>query len=497
MEKFRKEIREELGRRTSQLVISLDQEFECKPGDYIGKFPLESDYDRVIREDCDVFVGGRKVVSFRKALLPHLKDGSDRNPEVWGFIRKASREVYGTQRGMVAGSEMTTKPESRLTKGQVAFLVQSSSGLITTLEQAREVLESSDEYTVKTLKIKYVKKAYPEIAEAMRPIENLLKGRKLPLNDDEKLRSERRKILWSWFDPWLENVWLPSNDKVTLTKELIDNLISTQMNFNHCYSNVLGAIDRGSRFPFGRLSGTTERHYDDFEKYQGIYASACEALKVGFPEEWKGIQKTISRVKDPVYSLFGTAFTSITLNFNFRTAYHLDKNNLKGGMAVLSVITKGQYDGHYLVFPQLRLAFDLRDGDFIAADTQSLLHGNTPMRKISEDAERVSLVFYSRENMIYLDDMECEKCRRKFVKFSASNLPEKGKAHRDWNGVWPEMWISQEWLDYRKSNGLEHCTNSNWRASSPYENEETGEVKLFKTCPEKGWRHLEVTTFVK
>lgn len=485
----------ELSQRVAPLRIDLDKLQSCPRSEYIGKFPVEADYDRVVDEDCDVYVAGSKVISFRKSLLPHLREGSQANPAVWDFFRKASREVYGTQRGVVAGTELTSKPESRLTKGQVAFFVQSAAGLINTLEQARELLESSSEYTTKTLKIKYIKKEFPEVAKAMYPLESALKNKGLTEEQELDLRLQRRVQLWSWFETWLTQTWLPAQDKPALTKALIDSFISSQLSFNHCYSNVLGAIDRGARFPYGRLSGTTQRNYHLFAQYKDIYASACEGFKYCFPETWSQVQNVISKVKDPVYNLFGTAFTSITLNFNFRTAYHVDKNNLHGGMAVLSVITQGDYKGHYLVFPEVRLAFNLRDGDFIVGDTQTLLHGNTPMEKLTPEAERVSLVFYSRENMVLLDSLECEQCRRDFLKYSANHLKDKGKAHKDWRGVWPEMWISPEWLEFRKSNGLEHCSNSNWQLSSPYQSIETGEVKLFKRDPGPHWRRIEIYSF--
>jgi hypothetical protein len=491
----RKAVREDLGTREQPLEFHLGDLYRCPRSEYVGEFPSEKDYDRVIDQDCDVFVGGEKVISFRKSLIPLLKDGSESQPEVWSFFRKASREVFGTQRGVVAGTVITTRPESRLTKGQVAFFVQSAAGLINTLEQAHELLNSSNELTVKNLKIRHVKKTFPLIEKALEPIEKQLRQKDLTKVEVETLRNQRRDLLWSWFSNWLTSEWLPSNNKSELTKEVMNNFISSQLNFNHCYSNVLGAIDRGARFPYGRLSGTTQRNYDQFKEYIDVYSAACEGFRACFPSTWFKVKQVISKAKDPVYNLFGTAFTSITLNFNFRTAYHVDKNNLHGGMAVLTVMTKGSYEGHYLVFPEVRLAFNLRDGDFIVGDTQTLLHGNTPMKKESADAERISMVFYSRENMIRLDDTECEKCRKDFTKFSAVNLRSKGKSHKDWNGVWPEMWISQEWLDFRRAKGLEHCSNSNWQLSSPFRHKETGEIKLFRESPGPDWQHLEVCTF--
>jgi len=488
----REEIDRDLRSRTNPRKITREELALCSKSEYVGKFPTESDYDEVIREDCDVFVDGKKVLAFRKSLFPLLKDGREKQPDVWEFFRKASREVYGTQRGVVAGTEFTTRPEARLTKGQVAFFAQSCAGLLTTLEQARDVLNSSDELTTKTVKLKQVVKAFPKVKETLKEVDRELKRKDLQEEDRKDLISRKRKILWGWFDPWLENEWLPSENKVQTTKDAMDNFISIQLNFNHCYSNVLGAIDRGCRFPYGRLSGTTVKFYDSFSLYQPIYFAACEGFRQTFPLTWQSVRDVISRVSEPAYNLFGTAFTSITLNFNFRTAYHVDKNNLKGALAVLTALTRGNYEGHYLVFPELRLAFDLRDGDFIAGDTQTLLHGNTEMVKMSEDAERISLVFYSRENMIYLEKLECEDCRREFMRYSIENLPEKGKRHKEWRGVWPEMWVSTEWREFKRGKGLEHCSNSNWKLSSPYRNVTTKEVKLFRDPPGAGWEFLEV-----
>jgi hypothetical protein len=465
----------------------LDNKYSCKKENPIGRFPTEDDYDEVIREDCDVFVDNEKVISFRKKCVPVLRNGCVDEPEAWKFFRCASREVHGTQRGLVAGSEYTSRPDTRLTAGQAAFFHQSSLGLVNTIEEAKGILESSDELTTKTIKIKWVKRAFPEIKDLCAPLESQLRKKTLGKEEEAGVRRQRRIALWSWFEPWLKETWGPSKDKVKVTKEAIRDFISTQQNFNHCYSNVLGAVDRGSRFPYGRLSLSTQRHIENFTAHQEIYCSIDNSFEKLFPEKWKEVSSVISNVKEPFYNLFGTVFTSITLNFNFKTALHLDKNNLKGGLAALTVFSQGDYEGHYLVFPQVRLAFDVRNGDLIIADTQVYLHGNTEMTKLSEDAERISLVFYSREGMTKLEDLECEACRKSFVKHSLGNLPEKGKGHKDWTGVWPEMWHSREWVQFKEDRGLQRCSNTNWRMSEPYRNLDTGEVKLFEKAPSSRW----------
>lgn len=471
-------------------IIEVRSLYNCDRSKYVGVFPTESDYDRVINHDCDVFLSGRKIISFRKRAVPALARGSGNG--AWEFFREASREVYGTQRGLVAGSEFTSRPDTRLTAGQVEFFTKSSKGLVTTLEQAKEILGRSEDLTTKTIKIKWVKRAFPELREPCRILESRLRDKSLPKHEILETREERRKLLWSWFEPWLIDVWLPASDKAAVTKVAVGQFISTQQNFNHCHSNVLGAVDRGARFPFGRLSLTTQRHFGKFTEFSGVYESMDLAFKEQFPETWQRIHSIISNVKDPSYNLFGTAFTSITLNYNFRTAFHVDKNNIKGGLAALTAMTRGNYEGHHLVFPEVRLAFDIRDGDVIIADTQNLLHGNTDMNKLSDDAERVSMVFYSREKVVHLESLECERCRKDFVKFSLSHLPERGKGHRDWTGVWPGMWSSQEWLDFKKEKSFEFCSNSNWMLSSPFRNKETGEIRLLVKPTNRDWGHLEI-----
>lgn len=472
--------------------IYLREEYNCNKEDYIGRFPNQGDYEEVVESDCDVYVGGEKVLSFRKAFFPILREGSEKSPEAWKFLREASREVYGTQRGIVAGSVFTSRPDTRLTVGQVSFFSRASNGQIETLEEARETLNSCHELTTKTIKIKWVKRAFPDIANRCSKLEAKLRDKSLLREEELEIRRQRREALWSWFEPWLLNEWLPSDNKPEVTRRVVREFISSQQNFNHCYSNVLGAIDRGSRFPYGRLSRTTQGHFQEFKKFAEIYASANEGFRTLFPERWNRVNEIISKVRDPLYSLFGTVFTSITLNFNFRTAFHLDKNNLKGGLAALTVLSRGKYKGHYLVFPQLRLAFDVKDGDLIIADTQALLHGNTEMERETKDAERISLVFYSREGMTKLEDLECESCRRDFLKYSQTHLPERAKSHKDWTGVWPDMWYSREWNEFKKERGLERCSNTNWRMSAPYLNSVTNEIKLFEKSPGDEWFLQEV-----
>jgi hypothetical protein len=90
--------------------------------------------------------------------------------------------------------------------------------------------------------------------------------------------------------------------------------------------------------------------------------------------------------KAPRWRLWNTAFTTIYIAKNFRTAYHRDSGNLKGVMTAL--MPMGKYTGGELVLPRWRIAFALRPGDLLLFDPQQL-HGNLPF-----EGRRLSAAFY-------------------------------------------------------------------------------------------------------
>ena len=98
-----------------------------------------------------------------------------------------------------------------------------------------------------------------------------------------------------------------------------------------------------------------------------------------------------------------TPFTTITCNRSFRTAAHVDKNDLKEGFGVMCCL--GDFEGCDLVFPRYRTAVRYREGDVLLANVHQV-HGNTPLLnpdgsepKLGREPERLVCIFYYRENM--------------------------------------------------------------------------------------------------
>ncbi len=90
--------------------------------------------------------------------------------------------------------------------------------------------------------------------------------------------------------------------------------------------------------------------------------------------------------KVPLWRLWKTAFSTIYVGKNFRTAYHTDSGNLLGVMSAM--MPMGKFTGGELVLPRWRIAITYKPGDLLLFDPQQL-HGNLPF-----EGERLSAIFY-------------------------------------------------------------------------------------------------------
>lgn len=101
--------------------------------------------------------------------------------------------------------------------------------------------------------------------------------------------------------------------------------------------------------------------------------------------------------KTPQFQISNTAFSTITANYNWRTACHKDSGDYHNGFSVIVVGTEGQYTGGYLGYPQFGVAVNMEHGDFILKDPHQY-HCNTEI--ISKTPyTRLSIIFYYREKI--------------------------------------------------------------------------------------------------
>jgi hypothetical protein len=461
----------------TEIIKTCTGEYECEvinfsemfpfEKDRLGERPVEEDYDRVIDNHTVVYLNGKRVIVFLKqALTEVLKIEPD--SEKYNYWKWVSKDLFSDQRGLVGGKEMTTDVSARLTNGQVAFFREAAKGEVSNIEEAEDLLSR---YTGSSRTSVYIKKILNSgfvDKERILELEALLRKKKTSETEREQALTERDNLRQQWFSNWLE-VWGESEDKVAFASSSYKEFVSIQTRSNKVYSNILGYMDRSSRNPFGRLTATTNKRYEDFVDQKALYQQASDLYKDTMPEEWEYIHNIMKGCKDDRYTLLGTkTFSTITVNHNFSTFWHLDGKNNPRGVAVLTNITNEgydgeKYDGQYFVMGEFRLAFNLRKGDFFVGDNCNRVHGQTEFQDKTGDAESVVLVFYARDGMPKLDSFQEECCRKEFILFSQANYADryqKNSAGR-FSGVYPEMWWSSEWEEY-KSRNCPNATNTSY-----------------------------------
>lgn len=248
------------------------------------------------------------------------------------------------------------------------------------------------------------------------------------------------------FDRWVEKEVRPwdIDTRKRVVKEFIKENISGTRYANLVYSGIAGWYDRYPRVPYGRATTYTRDHYDTFSKSFPFLHRLAAAFKELLPWRYSNQMKYASKI-DSHFVVPGTPFSTITCNRSFRTAAHYDPANLNGdepGFANLCCFSdKPDYEGGYLVFPEVGFAINIRPKDLLLVDNMAGLHGNTEIINKSPDAYRFSCIAFFHEAMQELGSFEYEETRRMYCEIVKA---------RQGNGsmVYPQMWESQEWYDF-------------------------------------------------
>ena len=216
------------------------------------------------------------------------------------------------------------------------------------------------------------------------------------------------------------------------TRYIQDGKVSKMKVNNNVFSSVLGYFEETPfmKLPC-RLTSYTQRYFENYRK--GIpfiqYLDKCFASLT--PGEHK--KQLIRASKNPKFRIIGTAFSSVTINRNFRTGVHMDDGDFREGFGNLSVIERGKYNGGYTIFPRYKIGFNVRTGDYLAMNVHEF-HCNTEMIETSEQKKfnkslsqihfqdpstgtlgvdkkftRLSFVCYLREKLINCKSSESEK----------------------------------------------------------------------------------------
>ena len=143
-----------------------------------------------------------------------------------------------------------------------------------------------------------------------------------------------------------------------------------------------------------RQTSFTKNNCDAWNKSLPFFERIGELYKELSPLHYSEQMEAINKVNE-LFRISNTPFTTVTTNYNFCTACHKDSGDF--GLGNLTVVGD-DYAGGYLIFPEYRIAVDVRPGDFIIMDVHEY-HCNSLLES-DDNHIRLSFVCYLREKMI-------------------------------------------------------------------------------------------------
>jgi hypothetical protein len=432
----------------------------------LGQFPDESHYDIVVSEDTDCYLPPLCDVAQKAVCGGQGCDTCDKGNDELRIAFKFRKNYFSKEEQQMAYEGLRLAATESQNRGIAAgprgemLGAEGRGGRDWVTPYQLEILDFLlnqganlfNDVSVESIREKY-KNGTPKDSDEVR--------------GQVWLRSEVCKEYpeyHGWFDKWVDGL---SNKPPQMIREEAERVatkwVSTTNYAKTVWSGVAGWYDRYPRIPYGRATSYTEKHTELFEKSYPFLQSLNRGFKELLPWRWAN-QKAAADKLDPRFLVPETVFTTITVNKSFRTACHRDAGDLNEGLSNLLVLGDGEYTGGYLVFPEVRVAVNVRPGDLLLVNNHEVIHGNTPIVLNHENAERISIVCYFREKMLELHSWEYENLRKQFV--DERRMNKNHEYYRPlWNGVSPGMWETKEWYDYLHAHGMKDPYGNDQKAS--------------------------------
>ena len=189
---------------------------------------------------------------------------------------------------------------------------------------------------------------------------------------------------------------------------------------NKVESGSVGFMDSGAMVKYCRKTAFAKNYFDKFNSGIPFVQFVDKKYKELCPIHY-GKQKAISIGTNKNYIIGDTAFTTVTVNKNFRTAVHQDAGDYPDGFGNLIAYREGNWTGGYFCLPQYKVAIDLQNTDMLFVDVHQW-HGNTDFINTSDDFLRISFVLYYREYMYKCKQPTEELLKMKMDKTGYLNL---------------------------------------------------------------------------
>tara|TARA_R110000850_G_scaffold32649_5_gene89894 strand:- start:841 stop:1752 length:912 start_codon:yes stop_codon:yes gene_type:complete len=142
-----------------------------------------------------------------------------------------------------------------------------------------------------------------------------------------------------------------------------------------------------------RLTNWTQRNAGSLASLDPILKEAENQFKIHIPEKYQEQKDFCEKIKKWV--IRDSIFSTITLNYDFRTASHTDKGDLKTGLTCFAVREYGEWEGGELCFPDYDFGVNVREGDLLLFNPH-LCHCNRELK----GEGRMSMVLYCRQKLV-------------------------------------------------------------------------------------------------
>lgn len=166
-------------------------------------------------------------------------------------------------------------------------------------------------------------------------------------------------------------------------------------------SNIVGFYDKPliqdrKLFPgksVCRLTAFNSKNTEKFEEAIPFFKCIDTVYKECAPEHYAR-QLEQANLCHPDLIIKDTVFSTVTCNYNWRTACHTDSGDFSKGLGNITVISPDGHVGGILGFPKYNIGVDVQSGDVLLMNSHQI-HCNTMITS----GERLSFVCYLREKM--------------------------------------------------------------------------------------------------
>jgi hypothetical protein len=164
-------------------------------------------------------------------------------------------------------------------------------------------------------------------------------------------------------------------------------------------SSVFGCVPRSaSRSDYCRFTRQTHEDIDGFRTVVEFGKTVSDLYRRYFPDKYKLACDEISSTVDPDWLYHDIPYLTCNFNINHAIKHHRDSGNFKSHLSNV-LILKNDISGGELVCPEFGIALGQADNSLTIFDGQGILHGVMPIKSLSEDSYRSSIVYYTLSGM--------------------------------------------------------------------------------------------------